>query len=217
MVQIQFQTYLVYIFFLYLFIDFNLFFFNNTSLFTVLNNINIFSYVFDLLNLFYFLLNNFNTLYINLILNNPFLVFFNLSYFYLFIYFILFFILFFISPFYFLFNYNNSIFLFFKKAYNFNNNLFFIVQLFPNQFNWYKPFEIEIIKNNKININLDKNLILSYYFFFKNIFFKKLYLFSFMLLQNFTKLKFLFTSRLWKPIFKKTSYFGLYNSFKDKN
>ena len=92
----------------------------------------------------------------------------------------------------------------------------FILKFLPTS-NWYNPFELQ-----QNNLFYNKNINISFSYFYslsilaKNNFKKSFYVFSYNLLNFFYNLKLSSYFITWKPLFKKTSYFGIYNAFKNK-
>ena len=100
---------------------------------------------------------------------------------------------------------------------NLRNFSFFWVLDFSPLANFYKPF----FSNNNVpyksnSVNMSFNLFKSFVFYFKNKLLMNLNTFVLFLLNIFTSLYAFFRKPLWKPLSKKTSYFGLYSSFKNK-
>lgn len=92
----------------------------------------------------------------------------------------------------------------------------FILKFFPTT-NWYNPFELQ--QNNpflKKTINTSLSYFYSLFILVKNNFKKGFYVFCYKLFNFFYNLKLSSYFVTWKPLFKKTSYFGIYNAFKNK-
>lgn len=97
-----------------------------------------------------------------------------------------------------------------------NFNLVVIFKILPNLKVWYRPFNLDLNKGYRQILNIN-------YFSLKSLFADlklKLFLIFFdlfnVLYTNFPTLVKLLRGLVWKPLFKKISYFGIYNSFKNK-
>ena len=96
------------------------------------------------------------------------------------------------------------------------SNFVFIFKFLPNKGEWYKPFVLNVYGGYPQILNFNS-------LYFRSLLIKlksntTLYFIYFLnLLGNLCTFVFnSVRSLVWKPLFKKTSYFGIYNSFKNK-
>ena len=98
----------------------------------------------------------------------------------------------------------------------FDSTPFFVsLKVLPNS-DWYKPFKLNLKHATNSGLNYSKEYFVSLYIYLKGLLVYSVTSTFFKSSSTLLNSLIFFRNPIWKPLFKKTSYYGLYTAYKNK-